>query len=112
MYFEDAVHQLHTTSTWYALQFRGKHNTKVLESNTGRDRYTILWAINPKDWEFISVQTKFTCNTELMKSLLLQVKQKHTERLRNGKKIYIILDNARYQNLMKYRTMQKNCELH
>jgi hypothetical protein len=32
-----------------------------------------------------------------MKLLLLQVKQKHTERLKDGKRIYIILDNARYQ---------------
>jgi transposase len=97
IFFEDAVHQLHTTNNWYAIQFKWKKWTKVLQSNTGRNRFTILWAINPHNWEFISVETKETCNIELMKLLLEKIANENQERLKKWKKIYMILDNARYQ---------------
>ena len=95
--FEDAVHQLHTTNNGYAVQFKWKANTKVLQSNTGRDRFTILWAIDPYNWTFTSVQTKLTCNMDFMKLLLREIAEKYKKRIEWWKKIYLILDNARYQ---------------
>lgn len=95
--FEDAVHQLHTTNNWYAIQIRWKKWTKVLESNTSRNRFTILWAIDPYNWEFISVETKETCNIEFMKLLLEKIAGQYKKRLEKWKKIYLVLDNAKYQ---------------
>jgi len=97
MLFEDAVHQLHTTQTWYAIQRKGKEYTKVFESNTGRNRYTILWAINPKTYEFIWEMTKETCNMDMMNWLLLKIALAYQEEIEQWKDVYLILDNARYQ---------------
>jgi transposase len=107
MLFEDAVHQLHTTITGYAIQLKWKAHTKLLQSNTGRNRFTILWAINPYNWEFISVQTKDTCNVELMKKLLSMIADKHKSRIQSGKRIYLILDNARYQKAYEIQNEAK-----
>jgi transposase len=107
MLFEDAVHQLHTTSTWYAIQFKWKANTKFLQSNTGRNRLTILGTIDPYNWEFISVQTKQTCNIEFMKLLLKTIADKYKDRIKSWKKIYLILDNARYQKAYEVQDYAK-----
>ena len=105
--FEDAVHQLHTTSTWYALQFRWNKNTKVFESNTWRKRLTVLWCIDPNNIEFTAVQTDLTCNIDLMKSLLDKLQNKYKEWLSIGKTIYMVLDNARYQKSYKVQDYAK-----
>lgn len=97
MIFEDAVHQLHTTHNWYAIQLRGKENTKVLSTNTWRNRLTVLWWINPHWWKFSSISTKQTCNIEFMKLFLDKIKQDYATSIVLGKKLYLILDNARYQ---------------
>jgi transposase len=101
------VHQLHTTCPWYCLQFRWNKNTKVLESNTWRDRFTILWCIDPNNIEFTSVQTKGTCDIELMKSLLDKIKLKYSLEISQWKSIHIVLDNARYQKSYKIQDYAK-----
>lgn len=107
MYFEDAVHQLHTTSTWYAIQRKWKEHTKVLQSNTGRDRLTVLWAINPHNGKFLSATTKKTCDKEFMKWLLKIIAEDRKQEILDWKKIYLILDNARYQKAYEVQDYAK-----
>lgn len=105
--FEDAVHQLHTTHNWYAIQFKGKENTKVLATNTWRNRLTILWAINPNWWKFTSITTKQTCNIEFMKLFLDAVSRDYAEKISEWRKVYIVLDNARYQKAYEVQNYAK-----
>ena len=95
--FEDAVHQLHTTHTGNAIQKVGKANTKRLESNTGRDRLTILGAVDPISLQFSSVTTTGMCNKDLCKLLIDQIVLDHRTAIESQKHIYVVLDNARYQ---------------
>lgn len=95
--FEDAVHQLHTTNPWYAIQKRGKANTKILNTNTGRKRYTVLWAVNPHNGDFISAETDWMCNVDLAKELLDNIAEKYKEQMESWIRVRVVLDNARYQ---------------
>lgn len=95
--FEDAVHQLHTTHTGRAIQRKWGKHTKQLESNTGRSRLTILWAVNPISLQFSQVTTEGMCNMELCKQLIDQVATDYGEEIRHGIPVYMVLDNARYQ---------------
>jgi transposase len=95
--FSDAVHQLHTTHNWYAVQFKGKKNTKVLASNTGRNRFTVIWAVNPQTCQTSFVTTTGMCNQEVVKLLIDEICKDYKSDIENWKKIYLILDNARYQ---------------
>lgn len=108
MFFEDAVHQLHNTINWYCLQLKWNHNTKILESNTWRNRFTILWCVDPNNLDFISVETKYTCNLELMEQLLRKIADRYKDRIKQWKKVYIILDNARYQKSYKIQELAKS----
>ena len=95
--FSDAVHQLHTTNNGYAVQFRGKAKTKVLASNTGRNRYTVIWAVNPKTCHTSFVTTTGMCNKEVVKLLIDEIYTDYKQDIEEWKTIYLILDNARYQ---------------
>jgi transposase len=107
LYFEDAVHQLHTTVSGYAIQRKWREWTKVLSSNTGRDRYTVLGAINAHTWRFLSQTTRWTCNKELMKWLLETISKDRKSELEKWKKIYLVLDNARYQKAYEVQDYAK-----
>lgn len=95
--FEDAVHQLHTTHTWRAIQRVWWKHTKQLESNTGRSRLTILWAVNPISLQFSRVTTEAMCNMELCKQLIDQIASDYEAEIQNNTPVYMVLDNARYQ---------------
>lgn len=95
--FSDAVHQLHTTNNWYAVQFKWKMWTKVLASNTGRKRYTIVGAVNPKNYKTSYVSTDGMCNVSVIKLLIDQIVDDYDKEIWEWKTIYMILDNARYQ---------------
>ena len=97
MLFSDAVHQLHTTINGYAVQFKGKKHTKVLSSNTWRRRFTVVWAVNPVTCHTSFVTTDGMCNQWVIKLLLDQVYIDYKDEIIEWKKIYFILDNARYQ---------------
>ena len=101
--FEDAVHQLHTTHTGRAIQRKGWKYTKQLESNTGRSRLTILWAVDPLTLKFSSVTTEGMCNMELCKQLIDQIEKEYNTQIQDHIPIYIILDNARYQKATEVR---------
>jgi len=95
--FSDAVHQLHTTNNWYAVQFKGKEYTKILSSNTWRKRFTIVWAVNPYTCKTSFVTTDWMCNKDLIKWLIDKICKDYKEAIFQNKNIYLILDNARYQ---------------
>jgi transposase len=76
-----------------------------LESNTWRNRFTILWCIDPNNLEFTSVETKWTCNLDLMSSLLEKIANKYEKLIKQWKRVYIILDNARYQKSYKIQEL-------
>ena len=111
MLFEDAVHQLHTTNIGYAIQRRWKKHTKILPTNTWRNRFTVLWAINPHNWDFISVETKAMCNMELAKLLIDKIVSFYKNEINAWVKIYMILDNARYQKAYDVQNYAKDNDI-
>lgn len=106
--FSDASHMLHTTHIGYAIQRKWRQYTKQLDSNTWRDRLTILWALNPISHELIEVTTSGMCNTDLWKELLKKIAQTYrweTDRWKMDQSIplYYVLDNARYQKSVTFQ---------
>jgi len=95
--FSDAVHQLHTTYNGYAVQLKWKQNTRVLPSNTWRKRYTIMWAINPRSYKTSYIWTHGMCDSRIAMEMIDVIYEDYKDDILWWKKIYLILDNARYQ---------------
>ena len=72
-------------------QPRGKNGTITIKSNTGRKRINILGALDIEDFSVIATLTEETCNSERIVEFLQKIKEKYS-----GRKIVVILDNARY----------------
>jgi len=107
MLYSDAVHQLHTTNNWYAVQFKWNANTKVLASNTWRKRFTVLWAINPYTCKTSFIATDWMCNKALVKLLVDEICKDYKDAISQGKTVYVILDNARYQKAYEVQDYAK-----
>lgn len=90
--FYDPVHQLHNTINGKCWQTIGGKNTVTLSSNTGRKRITILGAINPIDYQFTSITLDGMVDKEVTKISLNNIRESY----KDGKKIIIIMDNAKY----------------
>lgn len=103
--FLDPMHQVHNNENDYCWQFKGKQNTKVIGTNSGRRRLNIIGAINPLNLIPIIILTECNCNKELMIAYLQHIK----EELPVDAKISIILDNASYNKA--YETQAKATEL-
>jgi transposase len=92
--FLDPTHQVHNVSKGYAWQEKGKRNTRVMSSNTGRRRINILGALNAVDLEPTTLITESNCDAEMLACLLEQIRKQYPR----AKKIYIFLDNAKYNH--------------
>ena len=86
------MHQVHNTENDYCWQFKGKSNTKTINSNSGRKRLNIIGSIDALSLEPTIILTEANCNTELMISYLKHIKEKYSDK----DQITIILDNASY----------------
>ena len=90
--FIDPVHQVHNNENDYAWQFKGKKGTKMVPCNTGRRRVNIIGALNPLSFQPTVLLTEGSCDKEVMKSFLKQVRQDYPQ----ARKINVFLDNAGY----------------
>ena len=91
-YFFDPAHQIHNNINGKAWQEKGAKGTVQVKSNTGRRRVNIIGALNALKLEVTSIITEENCNKELVCSFLKELKDAN----KTAKKIYLVLDNARY----------------
>ena len=90
--FFDPTHQVHNTVNGYCWQEKGKDNTKIVFSNSGRKRINIIGAINAVTYQPTTLITEDNCDKEMIKIFLEEIKKDYPK----ADKIYIFLDNARY----------------
>lgn len=85
---------MHNAINGYCWQEKGKAGTKIISSNTGRKRISIIGAINAISHKPTTLITEDNCDKEMIKQLLDEIRNDY---LRTGK-IYVFLDNARYSH--------------
>lgn len=87
--FADAVHPEHNTMAAYGWIKRGKK--RELKTNSGRQRLNLHGAINAETYQVTIIESE-TVNADSTIDLLTAIEQAYS----TSKKIYVILDNARY----------------
>lgn len=87
--FLDAVHPEHNALAAYGWIKRGEK--RELKTNSGRQRLNLHGAINAETYQLNIIESE-TINTESTISLLTSIEQTYSL----SKKIYVVLDNARY----------------
>lgn len=90
--FLDPTHQVHNTVNGCCWQVTGKAGTKTIASNSGRQRITIIGAINAVTHKPTTLITEANCDKEAMKQFLREIRKDY----RHTGRIHIFLDNARY----------------
>ena len=90
--FLDPVHQVHNIENGYCWQERGGTHTKIVRSNSGRDRLTIVGALNAKTWHPTIITTEGNCDQYMMIAFFSEIRKAYP----TAKTIFIFLDNARY----------------
>lgn len=94
MLFLDPAHQVHNIENGYCWQVKGKNETKTVPSNSGRERLTVIGAINPNTYKPTILTTEDNCDGAMMTVFLGEVKKDYPD----AKTIYIFLDNAKYNH--------------
>jgi len=90
--FYDPVHQVHNS---VSVRCRIEKWTEcILKSNTWRKRITVMWWINAITMDFSGLVTEDNCDAEMTKVTLDAIRWDYSD----NKKIYLILDNARYNH--------------
>lgn len=105
--FADPVHQIHNNENGYAWQFRGKEGTKMVLANTGRRRLNIIGALNPLLLKTTTLLMEGSCDREVIKALLKQIKQEYPK----APKITVVLDNARYNRAHDVQQLAKELNI-
>lgn len=97
--FLDPIHQIHNNESGYRWQKRGKANTKIGLTNSGRRRLNIIGSIEPLSFRPVIVLTEANCNKELLSKYLEEVRKAYPQ----ANKIHIFLDNAPYNKSYEVR---------
>ena len=105
--FYDPVHQLHNTINSKCWQEKGSSNTLILPSNTGRNRITILGAINPLTYKFTSLTLEGMVDKEVTKCCLENIREEYNDQ----KEIIIIMDNAKYNRAYEVQDYAKELNI-
>ena len=105
--FTDPVHQVHNNENDYAWQFKGKEGTKSVLANTGRRRVNIIGALNPLSFQPTVLLTEGSCDKEVMKSFLKQVRQDYPQ----ASKIHMFLDNAGYNRAYEVQDLAQELSI-
>lgn len=92
--FLDPAHQVHNVDNRYCWQRKGKSGTKLIPSNSGRERLTIIGAINATTHRPTILTTAGNCDGLMMQAFLGEVRKDYP----TTKTIYIFLDNAKYNH--------------
>ena len=90
--FLDPTHQVHNTVSGYCWQEIGKDNTKIVFSNSGRKRVSIIGAINALTYKPTIIITEDNCDKEMIKAVLTEIRKDYPK----SNFIHIFLDNAKY----------------
>lgn len=78
-----------------------------IESNTGRDRVSILGAINVNSKQFTSILTEDNCDKEMNERVMKEIRKDYPD----NKKIILILDNASYNKAQVVKDTAKNLNI-
>lgn len=92
LYHVDATHPTHNVSISYVWTKKGRR--RRIRSNSGRKRYNILGAYCPLDQEYIDIRGTDNVNAQTLQRLIDEIRARHPE----AQRIFLILDNARYNH--------------
>ncbi len=92
--FLDPVHQVHNVANDYCWQLQGKNGTKTVPANSGRERLTVIGALNAQTKQSTLLTTEGNCDGYTMVSFFAEIRKEYPL----AKKILIFLDNARYNH--------------
>ena len=104
VYFVDAAHLLHNAVPSQGWIKRG--TTVELKTNSGRNRLNVLGAYSPDDHTLISIEGTESCDAELVCQLLRKVRAANP-----GKRLLLVLDNARYQRATIVQLLAKRLRI-
>lgn len=90
--FLDPTHQTYNTVNGYCWQEIGKDNTKIVYSNSGRKRISIIGAINAVTHKPTTIITEDNCDKEMIKASLTAIRKDYAK----ANNIYVFSDNAKY----------------
>ena len=109
MIFFDPAHQIHNSANGEAWQFKGKKGTKKIKTNTGRRRINIIGGVNPVTMKTTTIITEDNCDKTVVVAYLEKLRKEYPRR----KKVYMILDNAKYNHarLVREKAKQSNIQL-
>lgn len=100
--FSDAVHFVlgaFLTNTW-------SREREYIRSNTGRNRINVLGAVDAFSKEVTTISNTTYVNVEVVKDFLNLLHEKYEQ------KIYIIMDNARYQHCKAVTEFAESLDIH
>lgn len=100
--FSDAVHFVlgaFLTNTWACERM-------FIRSNTGRNRINVLGAVDAFSKEVTTIINTTYVNVEVVKEFLQKLHDKYKQ------KIYIVMDNARYQHSTVVTEFAKSLDIH
>jgi transposase len=104
VYFVDAAHLLHN-----AVPSQGwikRATTVELKTNSGIQRLNVLGAYSPDDHSLVSLEGTESCDAELVCQLLRKLRA-----LNGGKRLLLVLDNARYQRAAIVQALAKRLRI-
>jgi transposase len=104
VYFVDAAHLLHNTVPSQGWIKRGQ--TVELKTNSGRNRLNVLGAYSPDDHTLVSIEGTESCDAELVCRLLRNLRATNP-----GKRLLVVLDNARYQGARSVQALAKQLHI-
>ncbi len=105
--FLDPAHQVHNVDNRYCWQPKGKSGTKLIPSNSGRKRLTIIGAINATTHRPTILTTEGNYDGLMMQTFLGEVRKDYP----TIKTIYIFLDNAKYNHSRLVRAEAKKLRI-
>jgi len=105
--FFDPAHQVHNSSNGSAWQFKGKKGTKKIKANTGRRRINIIGGVNALTMKVTALVTEQNCDKEVIVDYLKKLRRQYL----NGSRIYMILDNAKYNRSKDVIQKAKECNI-
>ena len=104
VYFVDAAHLLHNAVPGHGWIKRG--TTVELKTNSGLQRVNVLGAYSPDDHTLISIEGTESCDTDWVCQLLRKLRSANP-----GKRLLIVLDNARYQRAYRVQALAKRLRI-
>ena len=105
IYFGDAAHFKHNAEAGYAWSLLGAPH--LIPSNSGRQRYNVLGAYSPQCHQFVGLLTHDNITQDKLCELLSMLRRNHPAHA----KLYLILDNARYNYTNQVRNHAQHAQI-